>query len=434
MEVTLTDNPPRRHRLRNTLVVGGVSAAVAISFASTGASAAPTPAPTGNSNASCPASEGITPNSITLGYFYPKTGPAAANFAGGEQAARLRVAQENAKGGINGRKINLISYDDQANAAAQVSAANKALTDDHIFGLVMTSANDAAFPTFKAQNVPVTGFNVLAMATDRNTFSVVGPTSPTIISTAVDQRLKDAGVTNVALIAHNTPSAAAGMINTSKALPASGTGVKQALLITDEPQGAHDATSTALRVKNSGADGAYMSMFVDGVVSIAQAFKQQGVNLKGSVGAGLVDPAVIAKAAGPLEGMIGTTYGTIPAGVPGASGMRTYINGMKAAGLNPYNATAPIAFAATDLMIHGLKLAGKCPTRAAFIDNLRKVTKYNAAGMMPQAVSFTPGVTPMGNPANCSWYVVIKNGVPVPDPKATCGKLVDTTTGQVVLG
>jgi len=420
-----------KHRRRNAIVIGGMSAAVALSFAATTASAAPTPAPAAN-NAACAPSEGITPTSITIGYFVPKTGPAASNFAGGEQAARLRVAQENAKGGIYGRKINLIAYDDQANAATQITVANKALESDHIFGLVMTSANDAAFPTFKAQNVPVTGFNVLAMANDRNTFSVVGPTSPTIISTAIAERLKQAGVTNVALIAHNSPSAAAGMINTSKALAASGTGVKQALLITDEPQGAHDATSTALRVRNSGADGAYMSMFVDGVVSIAQALKQQGVNLKGSVGAGLVDPAVIAKAASPLEGMIGTTYGTIPAGVPGAAGMRTYINGMKAAGLNPYSPTAPIAFAASDLMIHGLKLAGKCPTRASFIDKLRKVTKYNAAGMMPQAVSFQPGVTPMGSPANCSWYVVIKNGVPVPDAKATCGKLVDATTGQVV--
>ncbi|MDD2859203.1 MAG: ABC transporter substrate-binding protein [Candidatus Nanopelagicales bacterium] len=417
-------------------VTGGLTSALVLALAVNSAGAAPTPAPTSkaNANAACAPSEGITPSTITLGFFSPKTGPAAANFAGGEAAARLRVAQENAKGGVNGRKIVLIGYDDQANGQTQTTMATKALQSDKVFGIIMTSATDSAFPTFKTNNVPVTGFNVLAMANDRNTFSVVGPTAPTIISTAPLERLKQAGVANVALISHNSPSAAAGMTNTSKSIPASGTGLNQALLITDEAQGAHDATSTALRIKNSGADGAYMSMFVDGVVSIAQALKQQGVSLKGSMGAGLVDPAVIAKAAGPLEGMIGTTYGTIPAGVPGAAGMRTYINGMKAAGLNPYGATAPVAFAAADLMIHGLKLAGKCPTRASFVDNLRKVTSYNAAGMMPQTVSFQPGVTPMGNPNRCSWFVVIKNGVPVPDPKATCGKLVDTTTGKVVLG
>ena len=96
----------------------------------------------------------MTASTIKLGFFSPKTGPAASNFAGGEQAARLRVAQENAKGGINGRKIELIGYDDQANAATQITVANKALDSDHIFGLVMTSANDAAFPTSKSQNVP----------------------------------------------------------------------------------------------------------------------------------------------------------------------------------------------------------------------------------------------------------------------------------------
>jgi len=420
-----------KHRRRNTILIGGMSAAVALSFAATTASAAPTPAPAAN-NAACAPSEGITASTIKLGFFSPKTGPAASNFAGGEQAARLRIAQENAKGGINGRKIELIGYDDQANAATQLTVANKALESDHIFGLVMTSANDAAFPTFKAQNVPVTGFNVLAMSTDRNTFSVTGPPSPGIISTAVHERLKQAGVTKAALIAHNSPSAAAGMIATQKALTLSGTGIDQGLLILDEPQGAHDATSTALRIKNSGSDGVYMSMFVDGVVSIAQAMSAQGVKPKAAIGAGVIDPAVISKAAGPLEGLIGTTYGTIPAGVPGKSGVRTYINGMKAAGLNPYNATAPIAFAATDLMIEGLKRAGKCPTRASFIDNLRKVTAFDAHGMIPEKVSFQPGVTPMGSPAKCSWYVVIKNGVPVPDPKATCGKLINTNTNQVV--
>ena len=419
---------------RSALLTGGLSAAVLLSIAANGAIAAPTPEPSASTanNAACAPTEGVTPTSITVGFFYPKTGPAASNFAGGEQAARLRVAQENAKGGINGRKINLIAYDDQANASAQITAANKALTQDHIFGLVMTSANDAAYPTFKAQNVPVTGFNALAMSSDRNAFSATGPTAPGVISTAVFDRLKEAGVTNVALIAHNSPSAATGMINTSKSLPLSGTGIKQALLITDEAQGAHDATSTALRVRNSGADGAYMSMFVDGVVSIAQALAQQGVKLKGSMGAGIIDPTVIAKAAGPLEGMIGTTYGTIPAGVPGKPGMRTYINGMKAAGLNPYGATAPVAFAGTDLMMLGLKLAGKCPTRQSFIDNLRKVKNFDAHGMIPQKISFQPGVTPNGDPAKCSWYVVVRNGVPVPDKTATCGKLVNTVTNQVV--
>ena len=424
-----------KHRARKAIAIGGMSAAVVLSVAVSNAFAAPTPTPkpsASSNNAACAPSEGVSPTAIKIGYFYPKTGPAAANFAGGEQAARLRIAQENAKGGINGRKLELIAYDDQSNPSTQVSVTNKALQDDHIFGLVLTSATDAAFPLFKAQGIPVTGFQSLPMSTDRNAFAIGGAPSATIVSTAVLERLKQAGVTNLAYISHNSPSAASSMANSAKAAGPGGTGLKQALLILDEPQGAHDATSTALRIKNSGADGAYLSMFVDGVVSIAQALKQQGVSLKGTLGAGIIDPAVAAQLAGPLEGMIGATYGTIPAGVPGRPGMRTYINGMQAAGLNPYTPIAPVGFAATDLMITGLKLAGKCPTRESFISNLRKVTNFDAHGMMPQKTSYLPGVMPNGSPSKCSWFVTIKSGKVVPDPKATCGKLVDTTTGQVV--
>jgi len=418
-----------RHR-RSAFVVGGVGAALVISLAGAGAnlaSAATTPAPT-----SCPTEEGVTPTSIKLGFFSPRTGPAAANFSGGEEAARLRVAQENAKGGVFGRKIELVGFDDQSNAAIQVSQATKALQNDHVFGIIMTSATDAAFPAFKSANVPVTGFNAIAMSTDRNAFSATGPNSTGVVNTAILERLKAGGATNVALIAHNSPSAASGMQNTSKILGPSGTGLKQALLILDEPQGAHDATSTALRVKNAGADGVYMSMFTDGVVSIVQAMNQQGVKPKAVLGTGVIDPAVISKAGNALEGMIGATYGTVPAGVPGRPGVRTYVNGMKAAGINPYQATAPVAFAATDLMMKGLKLAGPCPTRQKFIDALRKVTNYDAGGLIPEKISFTPGLTPNGNPVKCSWFVTVKNGQAVPDAKATCGVLVNTTTGQVV--
>ncbi len=136
---------------------------------------------------------------------------------------------------------------------------------------------------------------------------------------------------------------------------------------------------------------------------------------------------------GPASSQVGMAIGLRQAGLAGA--LAAF------AGFTLPAAALMIAFAtfAPDLIlmwgdgwIHGLKIAGKCPTRISFAESLRKVTKYNAAGMMPQSVSFQPGVTPMGDPAKCSWCVVIKTGVPVPDAKSTCGKLVDTTTGKVI--
>ncbi|MDO8732686.1 MAG: ABC transporter substrate-binding protein [Actinomycetota bacterium] len=414
---------------RTAVMAGGLGAAVVLSLVGTAANAAPTPAPTKQSNAACPAADGVTPASITIGDFIPKTGPAAATFIDADKAVALRLAQENAKGGVYGRKINVIVYDDQANGQTQTTMATKALQSDHVFGVIMTTATDSAMPTFKANNVPVTGFNALAMATDRNAFSATGVPSTQYVNTATMEKLKSLGVTSAAIVSHNSPSAA----NSAKLqnIAAGAAGVKQGLLILDETQGTHDATSTALRIKNSGADGAYLTMFTDGVVSIVQALKQQGVNLKGINGAGIADPAVIAKSGGALEG-VNAQLAVVPIGVPGHPAVRTYANGMKAAGANPYASIAPVGFAGADLMIKGLKLAGPCPTREKFISALRNVSKYDAGGLLPAPISFKPGLLPNGTPTKCAWFVTVQNGQPVPDKAATCGKIVEIATGQVV--
>jgi len=405
-----------------------MGAALMFSLTANGASAAPTPKPKATPVVKCAATPGVDASSISLGYMMPRTGPAAPTFAGADKAAQLRIDQENAKGGINGRKIRLTVYDDMASGGQQTVQAQKAV-GENIFGLLSTSSTDAMFAYLKSQNIPVTGFNANAMSTDRNAFSATGVVSPLYTSTANMERLKLNGVTKVANINHASPSAASSSNGWSKAMDASG--LTEVLRIADEQVGAHDATSTALRIRNSGADGVIANMYVDGAISVAQGLKAQNVTPKGVIVAGLVDPAYIAKANGTLDGSIGSTYGAVPPGI-NKPAVRTFINGMKAGGLNPYGAIAPVGYLSADLMIKGLKLAGKCPTRANFITNLRALKSYDGNGLLPEKISFAPGITPNGTPVKCSWFVVVKNGALVPDAKPTCGSIVETATGKVV--
>jgi branched-chain amino acid transport system substrate-binding protein len=410
-----------------SVMLGAIGATVVAGLITTPALAA-SPAPVVN-KASCPAENGITPSSILIGDFMPRLGPAAPTFIDSDKAVVLRFAQENAKGGVYGRKLMVNVYDDQANGQIQSTMATKAVEGDKVFAIIMTSATDSAYPYFKAANVPVTGFNSLPMATDRNAFSAVGVPSTQYVSTGTMEKLKSLGVTGAAIISHNSPSAA----NSARlqSIAAGAAGVKNPLLILDEVMGTHDATSTALRVKNSGADGAYLTMYTDGVVSIVQSLKQQGVNLKGINGAGIADPAVIAKSGGALEGVNAQSQ-TVPIGVPGHPAVRTFANGMKAAGANPYGSITGVAFTAADLMITGLKLAGPCPTREKFISALRNVDNYKGGGMLPAPISFRPGLLPNGTPNKCTWFITVLSGQPVPDKAATCGKIVEIATGQVV--
>ena len=427
-----------RARRRSLAVATGASASLLLAMIATSAGAAPTTPPgLVKNNASCPATPGVTPTTINLGWIGPKTGPAAANYLGSSEAAQLRIDQENAKGGVNGRKLLYKVYDDGSNAATQISQVQKAIQSDNVFGLTAQTNTTAMYATLKDNGIPVTGFSNPAFGTDRNAFGDNGATTssnPALAGTGVLEKLKQMGVTKIANINHVSTGASASGNATAALIPYVG-GITQVLRIADEPQGTHDATSTALRIKNSGADGAIIVGFIDGGISIMQALKQQGVNLKGVSIVGLSDPASLKSANGALDGALGTNYGTVPVGVNNRA-VKTFAAGMKAAGLNPYSSAAPQGFLGADLLIKGLKVAGKCPTRASFINNLRNVTSYDGNGLLPEKISFKgPGLMPNGNPATCTWYMIAKGTDLVPDAKATCGgKIIDTATGKVVLG
>ncbi|MDO9485172.1 MAG: ABC transporter substrate-binding protein [Actinomycetota bacterium] len=415
---------------RKAFLVGGLAATLAVGFSATTVSAAPTPAPT-TKPVACAPTPGVTDAAINIGIVTPQTGPAVSSFTGFVEGAKLRIAQQNAKGGVNGRKLNVAVYDDKADGSTQSSVANKAIQQDNQFGIVEASTVDTMMPMLKSQNVPVVGLtNLPAHGQDRNVFGATGAFAPAYSNTGLIARMKAAGATKFAVVNHNSPAAqaaGAGMVST---LPLEG--VTLGVRIADAPIGTFDATSVALRIKNSGADGANLILTSDGGVAVANALKQQGVPMKALVLAGFSDPRVIAQAPAALEGAIGSTFGTVPTSVPGRPGVRTFANGMRAAGLNPDTVSGPIGFVSADTFIKGLTLAGKCPTRAGFIDNLRKQTKITGAGLLPEPISYAPGVTPNGDPARCGWYLVVKDGKFVPDAKGTCGKLVETATGRVV--
>ena len=426
----------RNRRSHSRVLLGSLSAVMIVGVAANGAIAA-TPAPkpaTGTNNASCAPQPGVTPTTINFGFISPRTGAAASNFVAGQEAAALRFAQENAKGGVNGRKIIMKAYDDGSNASTQVAVAQQAVQADNNFALGSDTSTVSMYPFLKDANIPIFGFTNQAFQTDRNAMSPVGvPSPPGIGSLLILQKLKALGVTKIAVINHATAGAAASG-NTQSGQVTAGLipGLTQSLRIADEPQGTHDATSTALRIKNSGTDGASVIGFTDGAVSISQALKQQGVNLKAVYYGSITDPAVLNTTNGALDGAWGNNNGTVPLSLSSIPAVRTYVNGMKAAGQNAYAAFGTVGYLDADLFIQGLKMVGKCPTRQGLIDAVRSIKDFKGAGLLPEKIDFTPGLTPNGNPPSCIWFVQVSGKTTVPDKAPTCGATYVDLTGKVV--
>jgi branched-chain amino acid transport system substrate-binding protein len=109
------------------------------------------------------AQQGITANEILLGEIAPLTGPASVGSLGLSSGNKMAIAEANAAGGLNGRKIRLISEDDGYVVARTVQSARKLLTSDKVFALVSTSgsaSSQAILPMLKESGIP--SLNVLS--------------------------------------------------------------------------------------------------------------------------------------------------------------------------------------------------------------------------------------------------------------------------------
>jgi branched-chain amino acid transport system substrate-binding protein len=101
---------------------------------------------------------------IPIGFFAPITGPAAADGASAKHAVELGLKEVNDGGGINGRKVNLIIYDDRLNPQEAVAIANKLIEKDKVVGVVSGSYSGptrVTAPIFQKTGMPmVAGYAV----------------------------------------------------------------------------------------------------------------------------------------------------------------------------------------------------------------------------------------------------------------------------------
>ena len=99
---------------------------------------------------------GVTDTEIKIGNINPYSGPASAyGTTGRTEAAYFRKI--NAEGGINGRKINFISYDDAYSPPKAVEQARKLVESDEvllIFSSAGTPSNTAIQKYMNAKKVP----------------------------------------------------------------------------------------------------------------------------------------------------------------------------------------------------------------------------------------------------------------------------------------
>ncbi len=96
-------------------------------------------------------------DTIKIGLLVPLTGAAAADGLSAQNSVKLAVERVNAEGGLMGKKVELISYDDRGDAKDAVALARKLIEQDKVAAVVGGSYSQpsrAVAPIFQEEKIP----------------------------------------------------------------------------------------------------------------------------------------------------------------------------------------------------------------------------------------------------------------------------------------
>jgi ABC-type branched-subunit amino acid transport system substrate-binding protein len=174
--------------------------------------------------AAASADPGVTADKIVFGEAAAFEGPAAALGIGMREGIQAAFAEVNKAGGVNGRKLELISVDDSYEPTKSIEATKKLINDDKVFALlgpVGTPTSSATQPIATEAGVPFiapfTGAEFL-----RNPFkpNVVNVRASYFQETEemVERLTKDRGIKNIAILYQDDGYGRAGLAGVQKAL------------------------------------------------------------------------------------------------------------------------------------------------------------------------------------------------------------------------
>jgi branched-chain amino acid transport system substrate-binding protein len=377
---------------------------------------------------------GVTKTSITIGDIAALTGPFGSEFVEVNQAFMAAIDAQNAKGGVDGRKIKVVTEDDQSSPSADLTAAQSLVEAKGVFMIAFnTSLANGASSYLVANNIPAfqDGDNP-ALGSLPNFFIADGAISPNpnVAATTTGLIFKKIGATKIGALAQSI-SSAAGAAASETIASAKAAGLQAGYLNTTLPATIADWTPYVLGVKSSGTDGVNPALTPQDSLDFLTAANQQGLHLKLLLDTGYNFDFLTNPTTEPLMQGAYVLSHFVPSEL-NTAGTKAEDAALKKYGhfTEPADFVSSLGYGVGVLAIRALQAAGPNPTRAGLIKNMRAVTGYTANGLLPVPVNFANALKPAFQPpnqvayGNCQYVlkVVGKNFVPL-STKPVCGKL-----------
>lgn len=368
------------HQLRAGTIASVLAALLVASSAILAGCGGPATADAATTDGCAAQVPGVTANAIKLGLIYPDSGPPdiVSTFGGTRSGVEARIDLQNAQGGVHGRKIDLTWRDDQAYAPTFAAVAHDLVDTQQVFGLIAQSivvSDSAAW--LNVRNVPVTGAATTADWTRYPNFFHFGNLfNPGAVSTFGDY-VRSQGGTKALIVADPTFEV---FQNLDAKIAPSLRSADVAVLGTVSYAGI-SPTRVAEQLKSSGADALVAAAPTSAVLDIYTAARKLGVKLDVVLGSSIDNGGMVAQRGSETAGLsFLSSFAPVnsPAMLSYDKAVHTYAPQLA----DPYDELALDGYVAADEMIQGLQRAGACPTREAFIKNLRQLTAFTGGGLI----------------------------------------------------
>jgi branched-chain amino acid transport system substrate-binding protein len=331
---------------------------------------------------------GVTPDKIVLGQSAVFSGPAAQLGIQMRNGIKAYFDYVNATGGVNGRKLELVTEDDQYEPKVAPVATKKLIEEHKVFalmGYVGTPTGVAHVPVATQAKVPLvgmfTGAEALRVPFNRYVFHVRA--SYYDETEKIVEQVVSTGGKNIAVFYQNDAYGTAGLKGVEIAMAKRN--LKIAALGTVE----RNTVAVDAAVKTISAakpDAVVMISAYTSIAAFVRAMQKQGSGAT-FYNVSFVGSAALANALG-KDGVGVAISQVVP--FPWATGVpvvKEYQQLAKKAGFTDYNFGALEGFLTAKVMVEGLKRTGKNLTREGFIDAMEKMNDVDLGGFF---VGYSP--------------------------------------------
>lgn len=318
------------------------------------------------------AEDGVTDKEIRIGMANALTGPASGLGTDLKAGADAFLARVNAAGGVNGRKVILVSKDDGYEPEKTAAATRALIEQDKVFvlfGYVGTPTSAAAVPLASKAGVPYlfpfTGAEFLRNPVNKLVFNVRASYFDET-ELMVERLTKDAGAKSIALFIQDDAFGEAGKAGVNRALH------KRNMKVAAEARykrNTLDVDAGLAQIKAASPDGVVFIGTYASLAAIVKKAKAQGIKSKFMTVSFIGTAGFLKEAGADGDGVYITQV--MPSPESSSPLVKQYLADMKG---GPVNYGSLEGYVDAAVLLEALKKAGNNPTRATFLSAMESLS------------------------------------------------------------